>query len=200
MVGVKSSLFDRPRRSGIATYAKARARRRDHELGPGWMCADLMNIAVDIDRRLPGDAGVSRSRNSAHVDVGEKHGAIACRRHRSNSKRWPDDLAVDDRGSCVPFVAAWYVVETGHALLCAVRIETKNTRIIGSSKHDVADGYTARKFEVGFCYLSPFAAGGSSTKGVPANNREHSAASIGHQTAHRLIGEFLLDDFPGDME
>ncbi len=54
MMGVKSSLFDRPCRSSIATDAKTRCRRRYYDVGPGWMCTDLMNIAIDIDRGLPG--------------------------------------------------------------------------------------------------------------------------------------------------
>ena len=49
-MGAKSSLFDRPRRSGIATHPKARCRRCYHDVGPGWMGTDLMNIAIDIDR------------------------------------------------------------------------------------------------------------------------------------------------------
>jgi hypothetical protein len=35
---------------------------------------------------------------------------------------------------------------------------------------------------------------------MAADNCEHSAASIGHQTANRLIGEFLMDRFAGDAE
>jgi hypothetical protein len=35
---------------------------------------------------------------------------------------------------------------------------------------------------------------------MPVNNCEHSAMSIGHQTANRLIGEFLMDRFAGDAE
>ncbi len=53
MIGVKSLLFDGPCRSGIATDAKAHRRSRYHEVGPGWMCAELMNIAIDIDGGLP---------------------------------------------------------------------------------------------------------------------------------------------------
>jgi len=52
-MGVKSSLFDSPCRSSIATNAKTRRRRRYHDVGPGWMCTDLMNIAIDIDSGPP---------------------------------------------------------------------------------------------------------------------------------------------------
>jgi hypothetical protein len=32
----------------------AKTRRRYHDVGPGWMCTDLMNIAIDIDSGPPG--------------------------------------------------------------------------------------------------------------------------------------------------
>src|SRR6478672_8472596 len=72
MKGVKSLLFDGPCRSGIATDAKTHPRRRYHDLGPGWMRTDLMNIAINIDRWLPGHAGIGGSRDSANMDVGQK--------------------------------------------------------------------------------------------------------------------------------
>jgi hypothetical protein len=52
-MGVKSLLFDSPCRSSIATNAKAHRCRRYHDVGPGWMCTYLMNIAIDIDCGLP---------------------------------------------------------------------------------------------------------------------------------------------------
>jgi hypothetical protein len=53
IMGVKSSLFDSPCRSRIAANAKTRRRRGYHDVGPGWMCTDLMNIAIDIDSGPP---------------------------------------------------------------------------------------------------------------------------------------------------
>ena len=57
-MGVKSSLFDSPCFSSIATNAETDRRRRDHNVGPGRMRAHLMNIAIDIDRGPPGQAAV----------------------------------------------------------------------------------------------------------------------------------------------
>src|ERR1700682_4861565 len=54
IMGVKSLLFDSPCRSSITTHAKTFRRRRYYDVGPGWMCTDLMNIAIDIDSGPPG--------------------------------------------------------------------------------------------------------------------------------------------------
>src|SRR5580704_11613516 len=102
MEGVKPFRFDPPRRSGIATYAKALRRRGDRDFGPGRMRADLVNVALDVDRRLPRSAEVERSRNTADVDVGQQHGTVARRGNRTNAERRPHDLAVDDGGPGVP--------------------------------------------------------------------------------------------------
>jgi hypothetical protein len=142
-MGVKSLLFDRPCRSAIATDAKTRRRRRDHDLGPGWMCTYLMNVAIDIDSRPPSYAGVSRSRNPADVDVNQKHGTIARRRHGTNPKRRPNQLAVDDRRSCVPPVAAGYGVKTRQASLRTVTINAPEMCVIGSNKDVVSNWYAA---------------------------------------------------------
>jgi hypothetical protein len=75
------------------------------------------------------------------VDVNQKHGAIACRRHGTNSKRRPHALAVDDRRSCVPLVAARYDVKTRQALLRAVRIDAQDMCVVGPNKDNVSNWY-----------------------------------------------------------
>jgi hypothetical protein len=77
------------------------------------------------------------------VDVSQKHGTIARRRHRTNSKRRPHPLAVDDRRSCVPPVAARYGVKTRQALLRAVRINAQDMCVLGSNKDNVSNWYAA---------------------------------------------------------
>jgi hypothetical protein len=82
------------------------------------------------------------------VDVSQKHGAIACRRHGTNSKRGPHPLAVDDRRSRVPPVAARYRVKTRQALLHqawlrAVRINAQDMCVVGSNKDNVSNWYAA---------------------------------------------------------
>jgi len=52
-MGVKSSLFDSPCFSSIATNAETDRRRRDHDVGPGWMRTYLMNITIDINSGPP---------------------------------------------------------------------------------------------------------------------------------------------------
>lgn len=54
IAGVKFFPFDRPRRSGIAANAQTPRRRRNRDVGPVRVRADLMNVAIDIDRRPPG--------------------------------------------------------------------------------------------------------------------------------------------------
>jgi hypothetical protein len=143
MKGMKSPLFDGPRRSSVATDAKACGRRCYDDLGPAWMCADLMNIAVDIDGGPPRRAGVGRPRNPADVDVGHERGAIAGRRHRTNSQRRPHHLAVDDCRSCVPGVAARCGVKAGQGLLRAVGIHAQDVCVVGSDKDNVSDRHAA---------------------------------------------------------
>jgi hypothetical protein len=85
-------------------------------------------------------------------------------------------------------------------LLRAVRINAQDMCVVGSNKDNVSNGYAAGKLEFAFCYRSPFAIGGSPTERMPVNNCEHSSTFIGHQTANRLMGEFLMDHFPSDAE
>src|SRR5689334_4888204 len=138
MQGVEPLLLDRPCGSCIATHAKPHRRRSYHDLGPRWMCTDLMNIAMDIDRGLPGQSGIGGSRNSANMDVGQKH-AIACRRHGTNSQRRPYPLAVDDCEPCIPRVAAGYAVKTRQPLLRAVRSNAQDTCVVGSNKNNFSN-------------------------------------------------------------
>jgi hypothetical protein len=107
------------------------------------MRTDLMDVAFDIDRGLPRYAAVGRSRNSANMDVGQKHGAVARRRHRANSKGRSHHLSVDDRRSGVPFAAPFYGVETRQELLRAVGINAQNTRVIGPHEDNVTNRYAA---------------------------------------------------------
>ena len=76
------------------------------------------------------------------MDVGQKH-AIACRRHGTNSQRRPHPLAVDDRRSCIPLVAAFYGVKARQALLRAVRINAQDMRVVGSNKDNIPNWYAA---------------------------------------------------------
>ena len=139
MRGVKSALFDGPGRSRVATDTKTYGRRSYHDVGPGWMRTDLMNISIDVDRGVPGQASISRARNSAHMDVGEKYGAIASRRDGPDSKRRPQELAVHDRRTRIPFFAAFDGVKTVKTLLCAVRINPQDMRVIRSDKYGGSD-------------------------------------------------------------
>jgi hypothetical protein len=77
------------------------------------------------------------------MDVNQKHGTIAGRRHGTNSKRRPHQLAVDDRRSCVPPVAALYGVKTRQAVLRAVSINAQDMCVVGAYKDSVSNGYAA---------------------------------------------------------
>ena len=48
-MGVKSSLFDSPCRSRIATDAKTRRRRGYHDVGPGWELASTLVVEFWAD-------------------------------------------------------------------------------------------------------------------------------------------------------
>jgi hypothetical protein len=134
------------------------------------------------------------------VDVGQKHGTVACRRDGTDSKWRSHKLAVDDCRSCVPFVAAHYGVKTRQALLHAIGINAQNMCVVGSNKDSVANCCAAGKIEFAFCYLGPFALRGSPAERMPTYNCEYSSLSIGRQTANRLIDKFLLDRVSGDAE
>ncbi len=197
---MQSLLLGRPRRSSIATHAEPHRRRRYHDVGPGRMRADLMNVAVDIDRRPPGAAGISRARNPADMDVGQKRGTIARCRHRTNPERRPHHLAVDDRRSRVPLIAAGYGIKFRQRMLRAVRIDAQDACVLGSDKNVVPNWYTARKFEVALCDLRPFAVGGPSAKRMPTDDCEHSSTFVGRQTANRSIADLVTNRVAGDTE
>src|SRR5689334_2071840 len=121
------------------------------------------------------------------MDVGQKHGTITRRRHRTNAKRGPHQLAVDHRRPCVPMIAACYGVEPRQTSLRAIRIDAEDICVFGSKEVDVPNGYAARKVEFALRYLRPFAISGSSAERMPANDCEHASTSIGHQAANRWI-------------
>jgi hypothetical protein len=134
------------------------------------------------------------------MHVGQKHRAIARSRQRTNSKRRPYRLAVDDHSTRVPRIATRYVVETVHLARRTVRIEPQQSCIVGSDKDDVADSDATREFAFARYNLRPFAAGRSLVERMPADDSEHSSASIGCQTANRSIRELLTNRLSGNTE
>lgn len=197
---VKSALFDAPCCSGIMADAKAGRRGRYHDVRTSWVRADLMNVRVDVDRGPPSSAGVRRSRNSADVDVDQKH-AVACRRNRTNSKRWTHQLAVDYRGARVPLIASLYGIKSGQEVRRSVAgFDTQHPCVVRSGEDGVFDCYAAGKLEFTLCQRGPLPISGSAAEGMPINNREHATAPVTRQPAYLPIRKFLMDRCTDDAE
>lgn len=129
------------------------------------------------------------------MNIGQQHRTIASRRHRANAQRRPHYFAIDDRRSCVPLVAALDRVETRQGLHRAVSINAQNACIVGTNKDQTAKGNATGKREIAFCYRSPCAVGDPSAHRPTLHYGEYAALSVGHQTANRLVREFLMERF-----
>src|SRR6185295_15553883 len=69
--GMKAFVLDAPRRTSVATTAKADGGRGYHEVRAAWMHPDLVDVGVDVDRRMPGRAAILGTGNPSHMDIHE---------------------------------------------------------------------------------------------------------------------------------
>src|SRR4051794_12182477 len=87
------------------------------------MSENLVDVVVDVDRRVPGVPAVGRTRDAADVDVDEERVRVARRRHRTDLEWYADR---------VPPVATGDGVECGEGLEPLLFPECQDTSIGGS--------------------------------------------------------------------
>ncbi len=93
---MEAVLLDMPGCSSVLTDTEPNAGRRDDKIRIGRVRAHLVDVSVDIDRRLPSRTPVRRACDAPNVNVREEHPRIRRGCYRANPEWWSDALAVDD--------------------------------------------------------------------------------------------------------
>lgn len=112
------------------TDTEPNAGRRDDKIGIGRVCAYLVDVTVDIDRRLPSRTAVRRPWDAPNVNVREEHPLIRRGCYRANPEWWSDALAVDDGRARIPCVSTHNGLEAAELLDVAMCAHAQDTRIV----------------------------------------------------------------------
>src|SRR5258706_14712428 len=102
---MQALLFDVPCQPTVAAGVEPDRGASHQDAWTIRMRANLVDVAVDVDGGLPRRAAVRRPRDTADVDVREKHRAVRRGGHRPDPERRSDALTVDDCRACVPCLA-----------------------------------------------------------------------------------------------
>jgi hypothetical protein len=159
-----------------------------------------MDVAVDVDRRLPGCPAVRRPGNTADVDVREKYRAVRAGGHRPDPERRSDTLTVDDCRACVPCLAPGDDVEAAEWLEVSICADAQNAGIVGPGVDDVADRDAAREIPLRRCDRAPHAAGRAPAKRASVDDGERTAMPVGCERSDRLIAELVAGSLAADNE
>ena len=93
---MEAFLFDVPCHPTVAADREPDCGGGHHDAWTGWVRANLVDVAIDVDGRLLRCAAVGRPRDTADVDVGEEDRAVRGCGDRSDPERRSDALTVDD--------------------------------------------------------------------------------------------------------
>ena len=199
MQGVKAPLFDLPCRPAVAAGAKPDRSGGRHDARAVRVRANLMNIAIDVDRGLPGYATVHRSRDAADMDIGEEHRPIRSCGYGTDPERRSDALTVYDRAARVPLIATVDLVEASELLDLAGCADAQDAGIVGPGVDDVADRHTTSEIELRSGDHAPCAVGRAMLKRA-VDDSDGAAIPVGGERSHRVIGELLAARPTGDDE
>src|SRR6476469_6587320 len=108
---MKAFVLDSPRGAAVVTRTESHGGGGGYETRAAGVSAYLVNVSIDVDGGMPGDAAVARARDAAHVDVCEEHRAVGSRRHGADSQRRAHAYTVDDRRTGIPSIAPGNRVE-----------------------------------------------------------------------------------------
>jgi hypothetical protein len=127
------------------------------------VCANLVNVAIDVDGGLPRYAAVGRPRDTADVDVGEEDRAVSGCGDRPDPERRSQALTIDDAEPAY-HVTPRNRVEAAELLESSVRVDAQNAGIVGSDVDRVTDCHATSEVHRRGGQGAPHAVGGTSTK------------------------------------
>src|ERR1700733_1479048 len=144
MWGMQAGGFDYPGRPSVAAGAEPGCGGGRHNGRTVRVRANLMDVAINVDRGLPGYATIHRSRDTADMDIGEEHGSVRSCGYGTDPEGRSDALAVYYGRACVPLVASGDFVEAAELLDLSGRADAQDVGIVGPDVDDVAGGHTTR--------------------------------------------------------
>ena len=137
-----------PGRSAVLTETDPNGGRRDDKIRIGRVRADLVDVGVDIDRRLPGRTAVRRAWDASNVNVREQRPPVRRGRYRANPEWWSDALAIDDGRARIPCVSTLNGLEAAELFDVAICAHAQDTRIVCPDVNHVADWRAARQLKL----------------------------------------------------
>src|SRR5260370_8327743 len=108
---MKARLFNVPSRPTVEAGAEPGRGGGHHDPRTARVRANLVDVAIDVDRGLPGCATVHRSRDTADMDIGEQHRAVRGRGYGPDPERRSDEFALYHFRACVPLLAPGHSAE-----------------------------------------------------------------------------------------
>jgi hypothetical protein len=126
---MQALLFDVPRHPTVAAAKEPRRGRGHYDAGTVRVRANLVDVALDVDGRLPGCAAVGRARDAADVDVGEEDHTVRRCGDRADPERRSQAPTVDDCRARIPCLTPGDRVEAAELLECSVLADAQNAGI-----------------------------------------------------------------------
>jgi hypothetical protein len=197
---VQALLFDLPRHSIVAAGAEPDRGGGHHDPWTVRVRANLVNVAVDVDGGLPRCTAIRRPRDTAHVYVGEEHGAVRGGGHRTYPKRRSDALTVDECRARVPCLAPGNRIEAVEFLGVSVRADAQHACIVGPDVDHVADRHATGEIHLRDRDCAPHAVGSAPAKGTSCDDGESAAMPVGRERSDGLRAELLVAGLAGDDE
>jgi hypothetical protein len=126
------------------------------------------------------------------MNAGEKHGAVAGRRHRANPERRPDNLPVYQRRARVPGVSPRHRIEAAKHLDLTICADLQHVCVVCAKVDQISDSDGTRQRKLAGRDRAPFALRRTPAKRVLINDSQRTSMPIGRKRSHRLTGEFLI--------
>ncbi|MBL4636294.1 MAG: hypothetical protein JKY56_20705 [Kofleriaceae bacterium] len=158
---MKALAFDHPCRSSVLATAEPESCGRNHDVGTVWVDAHLVDITIDVDRRLPGAAAIRRARNAANVDIRQEHRTIGTSSNRAHSERRPEHTTINQSLPRVPFVAPRNFMKAVKLHNVSTSTDAENTSIVGPGVNNVSARHTTSQVELCICDCAPHTIGGA---------------------------------------
>src|ERR1039458_7130368 len=192
--------FDLPCRPSVTAEAEPSRRRGHDDVRTVQVRADLMHVSIDIDGGLPGGAPVERSRDTAHMDIGEEHCAVRGCGHGANPEWRSDELTVYQGRACVPRLAPGNAVEAAELLDLSGRVHAQDACIVSPDVDDLVDRHATCETKLRNRNRAPHPVGCATAKRVSVNYGKSAATSVRCERSDGLIGELLVARLAGDDE
>jgi hypothetical protein len=146
--GMQALLFDIPCHPAVATHTEPDGGGGHHDAGTVRVRTNLVNVAIDINGRLPRDTTVGRPRDTADVDVCEEDRAVRGCSDRADPQRRPHALTVDHCRARIPRITPRNVVEAAELLDSSVRVDAQKAGVLRSDIDHVAHCHATREIDL----------------------------------------------------